>query len=158
ADVATVADLLVTLPGTDKIFSGPERANIGLDHPRAGDIVVLSKPNAWFAYPFWLDDRAAPAFARTVDIHRKPGDDPGELFFDPQLRWPKVRAARRLLQKKLGFRALFDVVPLDPTLVKGSHGRAVSAAEDRPVFIGDGPAPDSPLSQMAIRDLLLREF
>jgi predicted AlkP superfamily pyrophosphatase or phosphodiesterase len=158
ADMAKVSDLLAGLPGVDKLFSGHERANIALDHPRAGDIVVLSKPNAWFAYPFWLDDRAAPDFARTVDIHRKPGYDPCELFFDPRLRWPKARAVRRLLQKKLGFRALFDVVPLDPALVKGSHGLAVTSAEDQPVFIGDGPPPGGRLSQMDIHDLLLREF
>ena len=84
--------------------------------------MALSEPDSWFAYPYWLDDRLAPDFARTVDIHRKPGYDPCELFFDPKLLWPKGRAIRRLIQKKLGFRTLFDVVPLDPRLVRGSHG------------------------------------
>ncbi len=88
---------------------------------------MLARADSWFAYPYWLDDRSAPDFARTVDIHRKPGYDPCELFFDPRLWWPKGRAIRRLLQKKLGFRTLFDVVPLDPDLVRGSHG--VPAAE-----------------------------
>ena len=97
---------------------------------------MLAEPDAWFAYPFWLDDRRAPDYARTVDIHRKPGYDPCELFFDPKLWWPKGRAAWRLLQKKLGFRTLFDVVPLDAGLVRGSHGLAAadargSAAADR---------------------------
>ena len=75
---------------------------------------MLANPDSWFAYPYWLDDRLAPDFARTVDIHRKPGYDPCELFFDPGLWWPKGRAIRRLVQKKLGFRTLFDVIPLDP--------------------------------------------
>ena len=98
-----------------RVVAGGERAELGLSHPRAGDLIALAEPDAWFAYPFWLDDRQAPDYARTVDIHRKPGYDPCELFFDPQLWWPRGRALRRLLQKKLGFRTLFDVVPLDPS-------------------------------------------
>lgn len=150
-----VRNVLGELPGVDRVLMGPERAEIGLDHARAGDLVVLSKPNAWFAYPFWLEDRLAPDYARTVDIHRKPGYDPCELFFDPRLWWPKGRAMRRLLQKKLGFRALFDVVPLDATLVKGSHGLPVTDPADRPVFIGDGPPPESH-SQKHVRACVLR--
>src|SRR5205085_10689796 len=124
-----------------RTFAGEERAEIGLHHERAGEVVVLSEPAAWFAYPFWVDDRLAPDYARTVDIHRKSGFDPCELFFDPALRWPKGRAAWRLLQKKLGFRTLFDVVPLDATLVRGSHGLAAQDAADGPLLIADGPAP-----------------
>jgi len=157
-DPSSVRNALAGLAGVDKLFHGSERADIGLNHGRAGDFVALAKPNAWFAYPFWLDDDAAPDYARTVDIHRKPGYDPCELFFDPNLRWPKGRALRRLVQKKLGFRALFDVVPLDPGLVKGSHGLQVAHADDRPVFIGDGPVPEGELSHAGIRDLLLRVF
>src|SRR5438105_4767496 len=72
------------MSGLDRIYQGRDRAAIGLDHERAGDIVALAKPNAWFAYPYWLEDRAAPDYARTVDIHRKPGYDPCELFFNPK--------------------------------------------------------------------------
>ena len=134
-----------------------ERAAIQLDHSRSGDLIALAEPDAWFAYPFWLDDRAAPDYARTVDIHRKPGYDPCELFFDPALGWPKGRAAWRLLQKKLGFRTLFDVVPLDATLVKGSHGVAALDPADRPLLIGTGPMPaSSELPMTAVRDLVLR--
>jgi hypothetical protein len=118
----------------------------------------LSEPDSWFAYPYWLDDRQAPDFARTVDIHRKPGYDPRELFFDPGLPWAKARAVRRLVQKKLGFRTLFDVVPLDPTLVRGSHGLPAPSAEDKPLLIADGPRPDSHngiLPMTAVRDLVL---
>src|SRR5205807_1967973 len=121
-DAPRVRDLLAELPGVGRVLSGEERAEVGLIHERSGELIVLSEPDAWFAYPFWLDDRAAPDYARTVDIHRKPGYDPCELFFDPKLAWPKGRAAFRLRQKKLGFRTLLDVVPPDPWLVRGSHG------------------------------------
>jgi predicted AlkP superfamily pyrophosphatase or phosphodiesterase len=152
-----VAQLLASLPGVARVLKGEERTEIGLAHPRAGDLIALSDPDAWFAYPFWLDDRSAPDYARTVDIHRKPGFDPCELFFDPQLRWPRARALRRLLQKKLGFRTLFDVIPLNADLVHGSHGLAARDATDRPILIGDGPAPTAAeLPMTALRELLLR--
>lgn len=152
-------DLIAQHPGVARTYAGEERAEIGLNHPRAGDLVVLAKPNAWFAYPFWLDDTKAPDYARTVDIHRKPGYDPCELFFDPKLLWPKGRAIAKVLMKKLGLRTLVDVVPLDASLVKGSHGLAVSDPLDKPVFIGSGPAPaETIVPQTAIRDRILRHF
>ena len=95
--------------------------------------------NAWFTYYYWLDDARAPDFARTVDIHRKPGYDPVELFLDPKIPLPKLKIAWRLLQKKLGFRMLMDVIPLDATLVKGSHGRRPADKKDWPVFITGRP-------------------
>jgi predicted AlkP superfamily pyrophosphatase or phosphodiesterase len=153
-DQGKVQDLLETLPGVERVLVGPERETVQLTHPRAGELVVLAAPNAWFAYAFWLDDRRAPDYARTVNIHAKPGYDPCELFFDPRLWWPKGRAIRRLAQKMLGFRTLFDVVPLDPSLVRGSHGLAVAA--DPPVMIGDGPPPpDGAVPMTAVRDLVL---
>jgi hypothetical protein len=153
---ARVRDVVAALPGVARVLIGDERREVGLDHPRAGDLVALAKPNAWFAYPYWLDDRLAPDFARTVDIHRKPGYDPCELFFDPTLLWPKGRAMRRLLQKKLGFRTLFDLVPLDPSLVRGSHGLPMDQVVDCPVLIGDGPAPTTTeLKQTDVRGLIL---
>jgi hypothetical protein len=154
--VPRVRDLLAGLPGVDRVLTGDERGELGLRHGRAGEVVALSAPDAWFAYPFWLDDRRAPDYARTVDIHRKPGFDPCELFFDPRLRWPRGRALRRLLQKRLGFRTLFDVVPLDPGLVRGSHGLAAPDPADRPLLVGDGPAPaPAELPMTAVHDLLL---
>ena len=86
-------EVLAALPGVDRVCGAEARAELGLDHPRAGDLVAMAKPNTWFAYPFWLDDSQAPDYARTVDIHRKPGYDPCELFFDPKFRWPKGRVA-----------------------------------------------------------------
>jgi hypothetical protein len=154
-DVPRVRDLLTALPGVARVLAGEERGEIGLRHERSGELIALSEPDAWFAYPFWLDDRLAPDYARTVDIHRKPGYDPCELFFDPQLWTPKLRAAWRLAQKKLGFRTLFDVVPLDASLVRGSHGLRAAEAADRPLLIGDGPAPADDLDMTAVRDLVL---
>ena len=110
-----VRELISGLPGVSRVLTDVERQEIGLDHARSGDLVVLSQDDAWFAYPYWLDDRLAPDFARTVDIHRKPGYDPCELFFDPVCSGPAGRAILRLAQKKLGFRTRFDVVPLDPS-------------------------------------------
>jgi predicted AlkP superfamily pyrophosphatase or phosphodiesterase len=158
ADVDRVRDVLAALPGVGRVVGGEARAELGLDHPRAGELVALAQPDAWFAYPYWLDDRRAPDFARTVNIHAKPGYDPCELFFDPKLWLPKLRAARRLLQKKLGLRTLFDVVPLDPTLVRGSHGLPVSDVQDCPVLVGAGPAPAAEVPMTAVRDLLLQRL
>ncbi len=156
-DVPRVRDLFAGLPGVGRVLAGEERAEVNLTHPRSGEIVLLSDPDAWFAYPFWLDDRLAPDYARTVDIHRKPGYDPCELFFDPKLTWPMGRVAWRLLRKKLGFRTLFDVIPLDPSLVKGSHGLRAADPLDRPLLIGDGAAPDGEeLPTTAVRDLVLQ--
>jgi hypothetical protein len=156
ADVPSARDLLAGLPGVARVLAGEERADVGLRHERAGELVALSTPDAWFAYPFWLDDRHAPDYARTVDIHRKPGYDPCELFLDPKLWWPRGRMLRRLLQKKLGFRTLFDIIPLDPTLVRGSHGLPAADPLDRPLLIGDGPVPaEGTLATTAVRDLVL---
>jgi hypothetical protein len=150
-----VADLVAQVPGVARVLVGEARAELSLDHPRSGELVLLAQPDSWFAYPFWLDDKHAPDYAPTVDIHRKPGFDPCELFFDPQLWWPKGRLLWRLLQKKLGFRVLFDVIPLDASLVGGSHGLAASDPLDRPVLISDGPSPGTSLPMTAFRDWLL---
>jgi predicted AlkP superfamily pyrophosphatase or phosphodiesterase len=117
------------------VLGAKEKAAAGLDHPRTGDLIAVAPENAWFTYYYWLDDGCAPDFARTVDIHRKPGYDPVELFLDPKLPLVKLKIAWRLLQKKLGLRMLMDVIPLDATLVKGSHGRRPADKKDWPVFI-----------------------
>ncbi|SIN82277.1 Predicted pyrophosphatase or phosphodiesterase, AlkP superfamily [Singulisphaera sp. GP187] len=157
-DIERVRDLLLGQPGVAQVLAGESRREWGLDHPRSGELIALSDPDAWFAYPYWLDDRRAPDFARTVDIHRKPGYDPCELFFDPALRWPQGRAMLRLAQKKLGFRTLFDLIPLDANLVRGSHGLRAATREDRPILIGDGPAPSAneTIEMVDAHGLLLR--
>jgi predicted AlkP superfamily pyrophosphatase or phosphodiesterase len=154
-DLARARDVLGGLPGIAKILVGDERQDIGLDHPRSGEIILLSEPNAWFAYPFWLDEKEAPDYARTVAIHQKPGFDPCELFVDPKLRFPTARVISKLVQKKLGFRMRMDVVPLDAAIVRGSHGLSAADDLDRPLWIGDGPQPKSPSPMTAIRDAVL---
>jgi predicted AlkP superfamily pyrophosphatase or phosphodiesterase len=159
ADRPRVRDLLLGLKGVARVLDGEERNQIHLQHERSGELIALAEPDAWFAYPFWLDDRRAPDYARTVDIHRKPGFDPCELFFDPRLLWPRGRALWRLLQKKLGFRTLFDVVPLDTSLVRGSHGLPATDGADCPLLIGEGPAPTEPEVPMtAVHDWILRRL
>ena len=117
--------------------------------------MLLSERDSWFAYPFWLDDKLAPDYARAVAIHAKPGFDPCELFFDPKLMFPKLHAARRLIQKKLGFRMTMDVVPLDGAIVRGSHGLAATDPIDRPIFIGHGPNPGVSVPMTAVKEMLL---
>jgi predicted AlkP superfamily pyrophosphatase or phosphodiesterase len=125
-------EVLRDVPGVESIQTS---AAAGLDHKRAGDLIAVAGEGAWFAYPYWLDEERAPDFARTVAIFDKPGYDPCELFLDPKLRVPMARVARRLVQKKLGMRYLMDVIPLDASLVKGSHGRLPSTPERGPVFL-----------------------
>jgi predicted AlkP superfamily pyrophosphatase or phosphodiesterase len=137
AHVDAVAALLAGTPGIEQCLMGPGRAAAGLDAPRAGDIVAIAAPGHWFSYPWWLDDARAPDYARTVDIHRKPGYDPLELFLDPAIRFPKLAIASRLIKRRLGLRTLLDVIPLDASLVKGSHGRTVAAPERRPILVTD---------------------
>jgi predicted AlkP superfamily pyrophosphatase or phosphodiesterase len=119
------------------VLGAKEKIELGIDHPRAGDLIAIAPEGAWFTYYYWTGDRFAPDFARTVDIHRKPGYDPVELFLNPKISSPKLKIAWRLLQKKLGFRMLMDVIPLDATLVKGSHGRRSTNVADYPVIITD---------------------
>ncbi len=108
----------------------------GISQQRGGDFIVISKPEAWFTYYFWDDDALAPDYARTIDIHRKPGYDPCELFIDPKIRSPKLKIGKFLLKKKLGLRGLLEVIPLDATLVKGSHGRDEVPVAEMPVLLG----------------------
>jgi predicted AlkP superfamily pyrophosphatase or phosphodiesterase len=155
ADVGRTRNALAGLPGVARVLAGDERAEVGLRHERAGELIALSDRDAWFAYPFWLDDRLAPDYARAVAIHHKPGYDPCELFLDPKLAFPKLRVARRLIQKKLGFRMTMDVVPLDASLVKGSHGLPAADPRDGPVFVGDGAKPEGVFPMTGVRDRVM---
>jgi predicted AlkP superfamily pyrophosphatase or phosphodiesterase len=133
--IAVVKTLLERLPGVERVLDRREQATIGLDHERSGELVAIAAADRWFTYYYWLDDTRAPDYARTVDIHRKPGYDPAELFVDPALTLPRLRIASTLAKKALGFRYLMKVIPLDASLVKGSHGRVTDRLEDGPVFI-----------------------
>jgi len=131
----SVRTLLEKQSGIAEVWDDAEKRAYGLNHPRAGDLVAFAAERAWFTYYYWLEDRRAPDFARTVDIHRKPGYDPAELFLDPRTLFVKAKIAWRLLQKRAGFRMLMDVVPLDATLVQGSHGRRPVQTAEWPVLI-----------------------
>jgi predicted AlkP superfamily pyrophosphatase or phosphodiesterase len=137
--VEEVAALLRAEAGVEAVWGEDDKRAHGLDHARSGELVAVSARDRWFSYPYWLDDALAPDFARTVDIHRKPGYDPVELFLDPTLAAPKLKIATTLLRRKLGFRALLDVIGLDTSLVKGSHGRLTDAPDEGPVFITSDP-------------------
>jgi predicted AlkP superfamily pyrophosphatase or phosphodiesterase len=130
-----VRTLLENHDGIESVLDDKEKPTAGIAHTRAGDIIAVAKERSWFTYYYWQDDARAPDFARCVDIHRKSGYDPVELFLDPKIPAVKLKILWRLLQKRLGFRMLMDVIPLDASLVKGSHGRNNRAA-DNPVFIG----------------------
>lgn len=130
-----VKGLLEEIEGIDWVLDETGKQKYHLDHERAGELVAVAKPEAWFTYYYWLDDQRAPDFARTVDIHRKPGYDPVELFIDPEIAIPQGKIALKLLQKKLGFRYLMDMIPLNANLVKGSHGHLPQSPQDCPVFI-----------------------
>jgi predicted AlkP superfamily pyrophosphatase or phosphodiesterase len=131
----SLRELLERQEGVERVLGKAEKITVGIDHPRAGDLIAVASENAWFTYYYWMEDKVAPDFARTVDIHRKPGYDPAELFVDPALSVPTAKIAWRLLQKKLGFRMLMDVISLDATLVNGSHGCRPQNSADYPVLI-----------------------
>ncbi len=130
-----VRDLLTKTPGVERVLDEAGKREWHLDHARSGELVAIASPDAWFTYYYWLDDARAPDFARTVDIHRKPGYDPAELFIDPALPLAKAKIAWTLLRKKLGFRAMLEVIPLDASLVRGSHGRPAPSPAQGPLFI-----------------------
>jgi hypothetical protein len=157
ADIPKVRSLLENLDGVAEIWGEAEKRAHGVDHPRSGELVAVSEPDAWFTYYYWLDDACAPDFARTVEIHRKPGYDPVELFIDPAIAAPKLAVGWRLLKRKLGLRTLMDVIPLDASLVRGSHGRADTPQQSGPIFLSSEPAllPRGAVHATDVKRLLL---
>jgi hypothetical protein len=138
AVIRRVVDVLGSQPGIAEVLSGSQRAKYHLDHPHSGEVVVISRPDSWQAYYWWRDDAQAPAFARTVDIHRKPGYDPVELFLDPLAR----------------------SIPLDAGLVKGSHGAPADESRQRTVLVASQPCffPNQPLEDTQVFDVVMRHF
>jgi predicted AlkP superfamily pyrophosphatase or phosphodiesterase len=134
-EVPAVRRLLEGVEGIVEVLDREAQREHGLDHPRSGELVAVASPGRWFDYYYWLDDAVAPDFARTVDIHRKPGYDPVELFLDPAQPLIRLKILAKLLKKQLGFRYLMDVIPLAPELVKGSHGRLPETPAEGPVLI-----------------------
>ena len=154
--IGEVRAIVSALPGVECVLDRSEQRAFGLDHPRSGELVALARPDAWFTYYYWLDDRNAPDFARLVEIHRKPGYDPVELFLDPSIRVPKLAIGWRLAKRALGLRALMDVIPLDAGLVKGSHGRLTDEANG-PLFISSEPRllPEGSVAATGVKDAIL---
>jgi predicted AlkP superfamily pyrophosphatase or phosphodiesterase len=160
ADVDTVRALCAKLPGVAEVLDAQGKAAHGLDHPRSGELVLVAEPDAWFTYYYWLDDARAPDFAKLVEIHRKPGYDPAELFFDPANPGAaKGRAALALARKKLGMRYLMNVIGLDAgaAAVRGSHGRLPADPADGPVLLCSDPAQGQDRFEATeVKQLLLR--
>ncbi|WP_413105365.1 alkaline phosphatase family protein [Streptomyces sp. Inha503] len=134
-DLPRVRAVLEAAPGVAEVLDREGKTAQSLDHDRAGDLVAVAEPDAWFSYYYWHDDRRAPDFARCVDIHRKPGYDPAELFLDPDDRWVRLRIAVALLRSRLGLRTTLPVVPLDGRHVRGSHGRLPQDPADGPILL-----------------------
>ncbi len=155
--IAEVRALIAAVDGVEQVLDLDGKRAAGIDHHRSGELVAVSRADRWFTYYYWLDDDRAPDFARTVDIHRKPGYDPVELFLDPSLRAPKLAVGWKLAKRKLGLRALLDVIPLDASLVRGSHGRLTDRAEDGPLFLSSEPAlvPPGPVAATDVKALIL---
>ena len=153
-----VIELFEKEPGQRRVIHGEDRKRYGLDHERAGDVILMAEPDNWYTYYYWEDDDKAPDFARCVDIHRKPGYDPCEMFLDPKKPLAKATIAASLLKKKIGLRYYMDVIPLDASLVKGSHGTPVDDPRGAPLLMGDasvvGTSPSLPMA--SVRDVIVR--
>jgi predicted AlkP superfamily pyrophosphatase or phosphodiesterase len=156
-DIARVRTLLERVDGVAEVWGETEKRAHGLDHERSGELIVLAEPDAWFTYYYWLEDARAPDFARTVDIHRKPGYDPVELFIDPAITFPKLSIGWRLAKRALGMRALMDVIPLDASLVRGSHGRADTSYARGPLVMSSeaGLLPEGTINAGQVKQLML---
>ncbi|MFJ3743493.1 nucleotide pyrophosphatase/phosphodiesterase family protein [Streptomyces albidoflavus] len=156
-DLDTVRALLAGVPGVDALLDEEGKKEQGLDHPRSGEFVAVAEPDAWFTYYYWLDDARAPDFAQLVEIHRKPGYDPVELFMDPNDPYVKLRAGAAVARKKLGMRYRMAVVPLDASPIRGSHGRLPADEADGPLLLSSRPgATEGPVAATDVKALLLR--
>ena len=158
--IGAAQERLAALPGVQRVLHRDELATLELDHPRSGDLVLLPEPGAWFAYPWWTDDAQAPDYARTVDIHRKPGYDPCELLTDAGSIATSAKVAWYLLRRRLGLRALLRCTPLDASRVRGTHGRLDLAPELEPVLLAEGDfLPDhARLPLRGVHDVILRHL
>jgi hypothetical protein len=144
-----VKELLKNVEGIAFILDKTEQKKYNIDHKRSGDLVLVAKDGFWFNYYFWLDDKLAPDYARCVDIHKKPGYDPVEMFMSS-----KARAAYKLLRKKLALRYVMDVIPLDPTLIKGSHGNITNDQKFHPVLISSNKDLTDGISATQVFDVI----
>ncbi|MGI9543148.1 MAG: alkaline phosphatase family protein [Cyclobacteriaceae bacterium] len=142
AFIPEVKQLLESTQGVEQVLDLNAKKENHLDHNRSGDLIAIANKDSWFSYYYWLDDKKAPDFARTVDIHKKPGYDPVEMLIDPQIKFLAPKVAGKLIKKKIGFRTLMDLIPLDDSLIKGSHGRIPESKEDWPLLISNSPTEE----------------
>ena len=152
-----VRQLLENLPGVEKVLGAEEKVAAHIDHERAGELVAIADKDSWFTYYYWLDDNRAPDFARVIDIHKKPGFDPVEMFTDPNIKFLLPKVGFKVLQKKLGFRMLMNIIPLDATLIKGSHGRQPGNPADGPILLSKSKAliPDGQIPATDVFHIIL---
>lgn len=156
--ISEVANFVGNLDGVECVWNESDKRKHGLDHERSGELIAVSEPDRWFSYYYWLDDDKAPDFARTVDIHRKPGYDPVELFADPEISFPKLAVGLKLAKRKLGQRQLLDIISLkDTKLVKGTHGRITDNPDHGPLVISSRPdlMPDGSVDAVDFKSLVL---
>tara|TARA_R110000751_G_scaffold206717_3_gene310683 strand:+ start:716 stop:2089 length:1374 start_codon:yes stop_codon:yes gene_type:complete len=155
-DIARVAQIIKSVEGVEKVLYGDDLKTHHINHERCGDIVVVADKDSWFTYYFWLDDSKAPDYARMVDIHKKPGYDPVEMMTDPKDKLVMAKVVGKLLKKKMGFRTVMDIIPIDATLIKGSHGRLTEDIEDFPIFISNHVTGDNhqKITAIQVRDLI----
>ena len=144
-----VMEILKNTKGIELILDRDAQKDHHINHERSGDLVLMADKASWFTYYFWLDDEVAPDYARCVDIHKKPGYDPMEVFMTS-----KLRAGYKLLRKKLGFRYVLDIVPLDATMIKGSHGSTSVEEKYHPILITESKQPYQTISAIDIHDII----
>ncbi|HXS54775.1 MAG TPA: alkaline phosphatase family protein, partial [Hanamia sp.] len=144
-----VKKLLENVPGIELVLDKDAQKEYHIDHERSGDFVLMADDKSWFTYYFWNDDAVAPDYARAVDIHKKPGYDPIEMFMTS-----KLRAGYKLLRKKAGFRYVMDVIPLDATLLKGSHGKINTPSEYHPVIITNAAPSATTIQATDVRQMI----
>ena len=154
--IGKLVKLLQSVEGVEKVLFGEDLKKYHINHERCGDIVVVADKDSWFTYYFWLDDTKAPDYARMVDIHKKPGYDPVEMLTDPKDKLVMAKVVGKLLKKKLGFRTVMNIIPIDATLIKGSHGRLTEDKEDYPIFISNRVSSENEnvINAIQVRDLI----
>ena len=156
--IPEVESLLHNTDGVGGVWQAEKKAAHGLDHQRAGDLIALAERDAWFTYYFWFDDDRAPDYAPTVAIHDKPGYDPVEMFVDPEIKFPNLKAGLTLAKKKLGFRYRMDLTPLDASLVKGSHGLPPASTEEGPILLSPDLTPPEDPRMTDLKPWLLEQY
>ncbi len=160
SEISKVKMLLEGVEGIELLLDEEGKKKYHLNHSRSGDLVAVASKDAWFTYYYWLDDAKAPDFARIVDIHKKIGYDPVEMLVNPNIKALPLVVGWKLLKKKLGFRMLMDLIPLDATLIRGSHGRIPEGEQDRPLIISKNKnlLKENTIAPTQVFDILLRHL